>query len=697
MQHRSIYISAIQPRSGSLLVTIGIMEMLKGHFKKVAFFRPIIGSEETHDENIEFIRNHYKLDITYELCVGFTEKQVIGAYAQNREEEIIEAIIGKIALLHKQYDFVLIEGYPRDLFSTRFDFDINLRIARNIGTAYIPVLNAYQKQPDEIINELRIVSEVVDEEGCNHLATFVNRCNETDIPTLKQKVVSTCKKKAVYFISDNAELDRPSLAEVVNHLHAEMIIGESAHLDRLVYGNKIAAMGADNYLTHIQNGDLVIVPGDRSDIILLSLLSYYGKHHPNIAALIFSGGITPSETILKLIRDIEGASIPLFLVESDSYTTAIALENLPPSISHMSKRKITLAKALFDTAVDKARLRSLFEHQESDILTPMMFQYRIMEKARANRQRIILPESGDERILRATEIVMQRRIAHIILLGKNEKIIQDAKRLGINLGDVEIIDPSDTKLFDRFSRHFYEMRKEKGLTHNAAEDAMTHLSYFATMMVYEGMADGMVSGAVHTTADTIRPALQIIKTEPGTDLVSSVFFMLLETKVLVYGDCAINLDPNAKELAHIALSSAKTARQFGIEPRVAMLSYSTGDSGSGPDVEKVKEATLLAQQMCPDLLIEGPMQYDAAVDPNVAAKKLPHSRIAGRATVFIFPDLNTGNNTYKAVQRSTGALAIGPVLQGLRLPVNDLSRGCSVDDIVNTIAITAIQAQGVTK
>jgi phosphate acetyltransferase len=695
MQHKSIYISAIEPRSGSLLVAIGIMEMLKGHFGKVAFFRPIISDTKEHDENIVFMIEHYKLDIPYEACTGFTVDAYISAYADNREDVLLETIISKVSQLQKTYDFVLIEGYPRNLLSSRFDFDINLKIARNLGTAYIPVLNAHGKDRQEIINELRITSEITDEEGCNHLATFINRCDEKMIPFLQKDIEKNDSKKAVYFIPNSEMLDRPTLAEVAHSLGAKMLIGEEKQMQRLVYGNKIAAMGADNYLTHIQNGDLVIVPGDRSDIILLSLLSYHAKNHPNITAMILSGGIAPSQAILSLIKDFEESTIPLLIVPTDSYTTAITLEQLSPSISHMGERKITLAKALFDAAVDKKRLQSLFIHQKSDILTPMMFQYRLMEQAKSTRQRIVLPESKDERILHAAEILIQRNIAHVIILADPEELEHRSKRLGISLEGAEIIDPSDETLQARFSKRFYQMRKHKGLSLKTAQDAMIHLNYFATMMVYEGMADGMVSGATHTTADTIRPALQIIKTVPGTDIVSSLFFMCLETRVLVYGDCAVNEDPNARELAQIAVTSAQTAQHFGIEPRVAMLSYSTGDSGSGPEVEKVREATRLAQAAAPDLLIEGPIQYDAAIDPDVARQKLPESRVAGDATVFIFPDLNTGNNTYKAVQRSTGALAIGPVLQGLRLPVNDLSRGCSVDDIVNTVAITAIQAQQV--
>ncbi len=323
----------------------------------------------------------------------------------------------------------------------------------------------------------------------------------------------------------------------------------------------------------------------------------------------------------------------------------------------------------------------------------MMFQYRLFETARAAKKTIILPESEDDRILRAASILLQRDIVDLILLGQREELEHRSAQLRIDLSKATIIDPSQSELLGKFTEQFYELRKERGLTLPAARDAMIHVNYFATMLLYNGMADGMVSGAIHTTADTIRPALQIIKTTPGISIVSSIFFMLLETKILVYGDCAINLDPTAEELAHIAITSADTAAQFGIEPKVAMLSYSTGDSGSGPDVEKVRTATKLAQELRPDLLIEGPIQYDAAIDMKVAKKKLPNSKVAGRATVFIFPDLNTGNNTYKAVQRSTGATAIGPILQGLRLPVNDLSRGALVEDIVNTVAITAVQAQ----
>jgi len=693
MQHQSIYVAPVEPRSGSLLVSIGIMEMLKGHYEKVAFFRPIVEDREKEDESITFMIEHFGLKIDQASCIGFEAGSYVEAFAQNRQETLFEALIGKVSALHEVYDFVLIEGYPRDAFSHLFDFDINLAIARNLGTAYIPVFNAHGKVPEQILQELRITDEIVRQEGCYHLVSFVNRCNPSAIETLRERLEKEKHGLNAFFIPEHPQLDRPTLSEIQAHLNAKLLVGEQAHLQRIVHGYKIAAMGPENYLAHIENHDLVIVPGDRSEIIMLSLLSYYGRNHPNIAAIVLSGGIAPHSAIIQLIEDFEESTIPLMLVGSDSYQTALRLEQIPPRIAAGSTQKITLAKALFDEAVDKEKLRSLFRKQPEEILTPTMFLYRVVEKARSDRQRIVLPESDDERILRAAEIITHRGIADITLLGDKEKIRHRCKALGIDLGGVQITDPNDAKMQESFAQRFYEIRKAKGLTLNAARDAMAHLSYFATMMVYEGMADGMVSGATHTTADTIRPALQIIKTTPGVKIVSSVFFMCLETRVLVYGDCAVNLDPTAEELAQIAVSSADTAQQFDIEPKVAMLSYSTGNSGHGPDVEKVRKATSIAQQMRPDLLIEGPIQYDAAIDEEVAKKKLPGSKVAGHATVFIFPDLNTGNNTYKAVQRATGALAIGPVMQGLRLPVNDLSRGCSVDDIVNTVAITAIQAQ----
>ena len=581
------------------------------------------------------------------------------------------------------------------MFGGVFDFDINTVIANNLNTVLVPIINAKGKSSHKIVNEIQILSETIALEGASHLVTFVNRCNENIIENVKKRMESKQMDEQVYILPEIKELDTPTLDQVSKTLNAHMLLGEEYQLQHLVHGNKIAAMGVENYISRINTGDIVIVPGDRVDIILVTILSFYAKHHPNIIGILLSGDITPQQPIMDLLNDFSKIVIPIFTVSTNSYETAIALDKISAKITAESTRKISLAKGVFNSHINKEKIAARFIASQSSILTPVMFEYRLFERAEMDRQRIVLPESNDERILRATEILIHRDVVDIILLGDKKTIEKNCLRLDIDICKAQIVDPTDETMREQFSQTFYEMRKEKGLTLKVARDAMTHVSYFATMMIHEGLADGMVSGATHTTADTIRPALQIIKTKADISIVSSIFFMCLETKVLVYGDCAVNMDPTAEELAQIAVSSADTAKQFGIEPKVAMLSYSTGASGSGPEVEKVRQATKLAQAMRPDILIEGPMQYDAAIDPKVAKQKLPASKVAGEATVFIFPDLNTGNNTYKAVQRSTGALAIGPVLQGLRLPINDLSRGCLVDDIVNTVVITAIQAQEV--
>ncbi|MEY3300162.1 MAG: hypothetical protein RLZZ597_3422, partial [Cyanobacteriota bacterium] len=328
-------------------------------------------------------------------------------------------------------------------------------------------------------------------------------------------------------------------------------------------------------------------------------------------------------------------------------------------------------------------------------MTPKMFTYNLMEQAKRDRQHIVLPEAYDPRILKAAAVLLSRGIVDITLLGNHHDIQQALSKhaITLDLDQLTILNPAQDERLQGYADTFYELRKAKGVTLDNALDVMMDVSYFGTMMVYKGDADGMVSGAIHTTQHTIRPALQFVKTKPGFSVVSSVFFMCLEHRVLVYGDCAINPNPTAEQLAEIAISSADTARTFGVEPKIALLSYSSGDSGQGEDVERVRQATQIARERRPDLLLEGPIQYDAAVDAAVGSQKMPDSKVAGKATVLIFPDLNTGNNTYKAVQRETGAIAIGPILQGLKKPVNDLSRGCTVDDIINTVAITAIQAQ----
>jgi len=686
---KSLYISSIEPAAGSLIVTMGMMEILKRRLGRVAFFRPIIEDSEEKDHDIEFVLEKYDLDMRYSQSYGFTVHEAETLIADNRLNELIETLIEKFKKLEKKYDFVLVEGLNQACFTQSLDFDINLVIAKNIGSPVVSVLKGKDKTKKEVVDEIAIESEVIRKEGCTHFATFVNRMNESVLRRLSNGI----SEIPTYYLPEVLELDTPTVNEIMTKLKCMLVLGEQKDLKRVVRQSKIAAMKLENFLEHIEDGDLIIVPGDRADIIVGSIATIQSRNYPNIAGLLLTGGMTPNRAIKSLLEGFSEFPMPILSVTDDTYTTAMKVNDVPARITAKSERKIALAQGLFSANVDIKRIEEKITSVASKTVTPMMFEYNLFERARSNRKKIVLPESDDERILRATEILLRRDVVDIILLGNKDEIEHKSASLGLDISKAEIVCPCESPLMDTYVEEFYELRKKKGLSLEAAKDAMMHVTYFATMMVHMGYADGMVSGAIHTTGDTIRPALQIIKTKPGISTVSSIFFMCLDTKVLVYGDCAVNQDPNASELAQIAISSNDTAKMFGIDPKVAMLSYSTGSSGQGDNVEKVREATRLVKEMRSDVLVDGPMQYDAAIDPKVAKKKLPNSEVSGKANVFIFPDLNTGNNTYKAVQRSSNAVAMGPILQGLKKPVNDLSRGCLIVDIVNTVAITVIQAQ----
>jgi phosphate acetyltransferase len=421
-------------------------------------------------------------------------------------------------------------------------------------------------------------------------------------------------------------------------------------------------------------------------------LAAHSAGTPPIAGVLLTLDERPGEEILTL-SDRLAPGTPVVAVKGGSFPTAGELFAMEGKLNAATPRKAETALGLFERWVDTAGLLERVSAPSSDRVTPMMFEHKLLERARADKRRVVLPEGTEERVLRAADVLLRRGVCDLTLLGPVEQIRKKAADLGVDLVDSQIVDPATSELRDRFAAEYAQLRAHKGVTVELAYDVVADVNYFGTLMVQGGLADGMVSGSVHSTAATIRPAFEIIKTKPEAAIVSSVFFMCLADKVLVYGDCAVNPDPDAQQLADIAVQAAATAEQFGVDPRIAMLSYSTGTSGSGADVDKVRKATELVRERRSDLKIEGPIQYDAAVEPSVAATKLPGSEVAGQASVLIFPDLNTGNNTYKAVQRSAGAIAVGPVLQGLRKPVNDLSRGALVQDIVNTVAITAIQAQ----
>ena len=684
----SIYVTALEPKSGKLMVTLGLMEVVTRLVSRVGFFRPVIRSGEKPDNDLSLILNRYNLDISYEDAHVFTVEEVHALGAEGKFKEIVQAIIERYNNIRDRFEFVLCEGFESSGISTGFDVDANINIAKNLGSPILGVLSGKDKQQREITESLKIVLDSIESEGCFNVATIVNRVSEGLIKSVWESINQEIKGDVpVYVIPEVPELASPTMGEIMEGLGCSFVHGERSGLNRVIRQFKIAAMTLDNYLSYLEDGDLIITPGDREDIVVGTLTTLFSQTFPNISGILLTGGLEPGPRVARLISGLRKASIPIICARDDTFTSAMKASQVPALISKDNPKKVDIALGTFESTVNIEEIRQRLAVSRSEIVTPLMFQYSLFERARQEVRHIVLPEGDEDRILQASEILRARNVVQLTLLGKEERIREKAAILGVELDGVEIIDHMNSPMLDDFVSEYYEMRKCRGGTIDSARDAMLDVNYFGVMMVYKGLVDGMVSGAVHTTADTLRPAFQIIRTRPGVKIASSVFFMCLPTRVLVFGDCAVNPDPNAEELAAIAISSADTASTFDIEPRVAMLSYSTGRSGKGKDVEKVQQAVEIARKLRPDLMIEGPIQYDAAIDPEVAKKKLPGSKVAGRATVFIFPDLNTGNNTYKAVQRSSGAVAIGPVIQGLKKPVNDLSRGCLVEDVVNTVPL----------
>lgn len=686
----SLFITSAQNNAGSIIITMSLMQLLTSKIPRVGFFRPIVNGNPSLDPDIRFIKEYFRLPQSYEESYGMELSHFETLLAEGKLYEAYAQIIDRYEQLKRQNDFMLIEGVSPKYLVPPMLGDLNTQLARNLDASVITVVNAKEKTAQEILNEIHIQCDLHKTHSLTGFMTIVNRI----APHQMSEIQKTCQgHHSIYFTPEIDELNTITIRDIVEGVPCQVVYGDGRDLERSISERLVGAMNSDHYLSRLIEKSLIIVPGDRSDIITATLLGLYSKNCPNVAGIVLTGALKLSQQVSRLLEGLDMPTLPILISPWDTYRTITLINEIRPRISPSCERKIALGMGLFFDHVDTAALLENLEMPIQHTMSPAMFRHTLFEKARMDKKTIVLPESEDERILRAAEIVLRRGVADVVLLGNPEDITHRSGILGLDLSQANIIDPESSPLRQRFTDMFYEMRQDKGLHYPAAADAMAHGNYFGTMLVHTGMADGMVSGASHTTADTIRPALQIIKTVPRTDIVSSVFFMCLESRVLVYGDCAINQNPTASELAQIALSSAITARSFGIEPRIAMLSYSTGESGSGEEVDKVKEATRLVSQSDPSLPVDGPIQYDAAIDSDVAALKLPGSEVAGKATVFIFPDLNTGNNTYKAVQRSSGAIAIGPILQGLNRPINDLSRGCSVEDIVSTIAITAIQAQ----
>jgi phosphate acetyltransferase len=688
---RSVYVVGLGRGCGKSAVALGLTEMFSRQVARPGVFRPLVADGGT-DPTLALLRARYRIDVPYEAMYGVTGREAARLVAEGNREELVARIVERYRELEHRCPAVVVVGSdftaePGTVApEPHRELAFNARLATEFGAVVVAVVNGLDRDADAVAAAAKSAYHNLDDLGATVAAVVSNR--------VRAGLKAPPLPVPSYAIPEVATISAPTMAEVAAALGATVLAGDAAALGRDVLGFVMGAAQVPLLLKHLTNGALMITPGDRAD----ALIAACGAHlagEASLAGVVLTLGVPPDERVMRVVERLN-PGLAVLLVEAGSYETISASARIQSRLTADNPRKVEAALGVFESEVDTEELARRLNLTRSARVTPMMFEYDLIDRARADRRRLVLPEGTEERILRAAEILLRRGVADLTLLGPHAEIARRGRELGLDLSAADVVDPVASEWLDEFAHAYAELRRHKGITLDHARDVMRDVNYFGTMMVHSGRADGMVSGAAHTTAATIRPAFEIIRTVPGVSVASSVFLMLLADRVLVYGDCAVNPDPDAEQLADIALSSADTAARFGIQPRVAMLSYSTGTSGAGADVEKVAAATAVVRSRRPDLPVEGPIQYDAAIDPVVAAAKLPGSAVAGQATVFIFPDLNTGNNTYKAVQRSAGAVAVGPVMQGLRRPVNDLSRGATVKDIVNTVAITAIQAAGTT-
>ncbi len=694
---KAIYVATTEPNSGKSIVSLGLMHLLLGKTAKVGYFRPIVDdlADGKTDNHIQTVLSHFDVDLKPKNAFAYTRSQVVQLKNQDRDDEILGYIIHKYKAIEDRFDFVLVEGTDFSGEGAIIEWDINVLIAKNLGIPAVIIASGTGKTLEELVGNLYMAYDSFKEKGVEVLMTVANKVQPKNVDLVISGLQEKLPKKVlVGAIPLNPVLGSRTIKEIARELDGKVLFGKEFMNNRVgAFG--VGAMQLRNYLTHLKKDSLVITPGDRADIILGALQAHISANYPSLSGIILTGGLVPEESIIKLIKGLSDI-IPIVSVEDGTFSVTNRIGTIRPRIYAENTDKITTSIQEFEKHIPINELAERLITFTAAGITPRMFQYNLLKRAKSSKKHIVLPEGTDERILLGAKKLIDADAVTLTLLGNPEQIKEKISTLDIelDLDALSIIDPTQSPHFLEYATTLFELRKHKNVNLAMAKDLMEDVSYFGTMMVYLGHADGMVSGAVHTTQHTILPALQFIKTKSDVSIVSSVFFMCLPNRVTVFGDCAINPNPTAEQLSEIAISSAATSAAFGIEPKIAMLSYSSGASGVGEDVDRVRQATEIIKKKRPDLKVEGPIQYDAAVDINVGKSKLPDSEVAGQASVFIFPDLNTGNNTYKAVQRETGALAIGPMLQGLNKPVNDLSRGCTVDDIFNTVIITAIQAQG---
>ncbi len=685
MSTRSVYVSAPEGETGKSTVALGLLDLLTRRVQRVGVFRPIARSTDQRDYVLELLLGHDGVDLPYEDCVGVTYEDV-----HADQEAALATIVSRFHAMARQCDAVVVVGSDYTDVAGATELSFNARVAANLGSPVLLVVSGNARTPNEVKHAVDVALGELAAHHAQTIGVIANRCTSDPIEVRRALEGPV----PAWALPEEPFLVAPTVGALMEAVGGRLAMGDPELLSREVLEVLIGAMSVEHLLPRLSDGAVVIAPGDRSDVLLGLVMAHASVGAPSLAGVVLNGGFYPPPAVARLVEGL-GQRLPIIRTDLGTFRTASAAAQARGRLTADSQRKVDTALALFEKHVDGEALLAALDVPRVEVVTPLMFEYGLLDRARSDRKHVVLPEGKDDRILRAAFTLLQREVADLTILGEEDAIRARATELGLDLSAAKVIDPkASSELSEHFAHEYARLRAHKGMTVDRAREIVSSVSYFGTMMVQLGLADGMVSGAMHTTAHTIKPAFEIIKTQPDVSVVSSVFLMCLEDRVLVYGDCAVIPDPTATQLADIAISSAENAKQFGIEPRIAMLSYSTGDSGTGADVDKVREATALVKERRPDLVVDGPMQYDAAVDPAVGAAKAPDSPVAGRATVLVFPDLNTGNNTYKAVQRSAGAVAIGPVLQGLRKPVNDLSRGALVQDIVNTVAITAIQAQG---
>lgn len=708
---RSIYITSPEGETGKSTIALGVLDLLVRKVQRVGVFRPVTraAGPDVQDYVLELLLAHDGVDVTAEQAIGVTYEDV-----HADPEGALSQIVARYHEVARQCDFVVVVGTDYTDVAGPTELSFNARVAANLGAPVLLVVSGKGRTPDAVGNLIEVSVAELRSQHAQPIGVVANRVQPDDLDAVRTLLGAlgpdgeplaeagapsgTTAEPAPgahlpgWAVPEDPFLDAPTVRALMEAVGGTLAFGEEELLGREATDLLVGAMSFEHLLDRLTDGAVVITPGDRVDILIGLLAAHSASGFPSLAGVILNGGFFPPESTARLVADLD-PSLPIIRTDLGTFRSASAAASARGRVTKESQRKVDTALALFEQSVDGAALLAGLDVPRPEVVTPLMFEYELLSRARADRKHVVLPEGDDDRILRAASTLLGRQVAELTILGEEQKVRARAAELGLDIDAAHVVSPHDPDLVERFAAEYQRLRAHKGMTLEEARERVQDVSYFGTMMVHLGLADGMVSGAKHTTAHTIKPSFEIIKTQPGVSVVSSVFLMCLQDRVLVYGDCAVIPDPTAEQLADIAISSAATAQQFGVDQRVAMLSYSTGESGSGADVDKVRRGTALVRERRPDLFVEGPIQYDAAVDASVAASKMPGSDVAGRATVFIFPDLNTGNNTYKAVQRSAGAVAVGPVLQGLNKPVNDLSRGALVQDIVNTVAITAIQAQ----